>query len=114
MDTVLIYPTLTVYPVTVLGDTGRMHKHCLRLSEGCQTVLDKHDPCPHETFPIVEDVRQKQITPVQRGTHSMLHLGQEERPFPLQSEDDLMEELAFEQDSEEVAGWKGRSGGKAL
>ena len=70
----------------VLGDTGRMHKHCLRLSEGCQTVLDKHDPCPHETFPIVEDVRQKQMTPVQRGTHSMLHLGQEERPFPLESE----------------------------
>ena len=32
----------------------------------------------------------------------------------LQSEEDLMEEVAFEQDSEEVAGWKGRSGGKAL
>ena len=44
----------------------------------------------------------------------VLFLGQEERPFPLQSEEDLMEELAFEQDSEEAAGWKGRSGGKAL
>ena len=70
----------------VLGDTGRMQKHCLRLSEGCQTVLDKHVPCPHETFPRVEDVRQKQITPVQRRAYSMLHLGQEERPFPLESE----------------------------
>ena len=43
----------------VLGDTDRMHQHCLRLSEGCKNVENKHNPCPHGDFLVVEDVRQR-------------------------------------------------------
>lgn len=67
------------YPTTVvLGDTDRMHKHYLRLTEDAK-MCKTNNLCIHETFPVVEDIRQTQITPVQRGTHLMLCLGQEER-----------------------------------
>lgn len=94
----------------VWGDIDRMHYHSFQLRKGCK-IYKKTQSLPPGNLSLSRGVRQKQITPVQRGTHSMLCLVQEGGVWERKTS---WRKWLLSRFMKEEQDWKGRGFGRHL